>query len=67
MWWYLFLNWIGWRKDTIVCMRQEDTWCWPEELGQRTEGKCDQCGSAIYFEQQNGSVYRKICTRCGGL
>jgi hypothetical protein len=62
-WWARLLNRVGWRKDTIVCMHQDDTWCWPEHLGAQTKGACSQCGGPIYFEKQN-SVFRKVCNRC---
>lgn len=63
MWFRRLLNRIGLRKDTMVCMCKEDTWCWPAHLGKRTEGKCERCGVLIYFERQNKPFY-KICNRC---
>jgi hypothetical protein len=51
-------------KDTLVCIRQEDTFCWPDYLGKKTEGKCEECEAAIYFEEQNEVFRKKICNRC---
>ena len=64
-WLQRFLNRIGWRKDTLVCMRQDETWCWPAHLGQRIAGECEQCTAPIYYEKQN-KPFRKICHRCAG-
>lgn len=58
-----FLNQIGLRKDVLYCMRQKDTWCWPDYLGKKTEGHCERCKEPIFFERQNWP-YRKICQRC---
>ena len=58
------MNYLGFRKDTLLCMRQEDTWQWPDHLGTRTEGFCEKCHAPIYFEKQNKPFY-KICNRCG--
>jgi hypothetical protein len=63
MWFYRLLNRLGLRQDTIVCMCQEDTWCWPPHLGVRTEGQCASCVLPIYYERQN-KPFRKICNRC---
>lgn len=71
----LFINWsvmkyvrlmncLGWRKDTLVCMRQESTYFWGSHLGKKTAGVCSGCGEPIYFEIQNRSFYYKICNRC---
>ena len=62
---YRLLLWLGWVKPpTMVCMRQEETWCWPAHLGKKTEGTCADCGAPIYFEEQNAG-FRKICNHCG--
>lgn len=63
MWWVRLLNRLGLRRDTMVCMRQEETWRWPPWLGAKTAGKCDQCSADIFFEKQN-EPFRKICTHC---
>lgn len=63
MFWLRWANWLGIRKDKMACMRQEDTWCWPDHLGERTEGECTQCGAKIFFEKQNAS-FTKVCNRC---
>ena len=62
--WRRFMNCLGLRRDTLLCMRQEDTWQWPDHLGKRTEGLCKKCNALIYFEKQNWPFY-KICNRCG--
>jgi len=62
--WRRLLNYWGWRRDTLVCMRQNNTYCWGADLGRMTAGKCDTCGAAIYFEQQNSVFKRKICHTC---
>ena len=64
--WRIFMNWLGLRKDTLLCMRQEDTWRWPDHLGEKTEGICERCKAPIYFEKQNKCFY-KICQKCGGM
>lgn len=64
MWWIRFLNWIGWRKDSLTCISQQDTFRWSAHLGKQTKGTCDQCGTTIYYEEQNGWFPRKICNRC---
>lgn len=66
MWWLRFLNRIGWRKDTMTCIRQEDTWRWGSHLGAKTEGICAECNAPIYFEIQN-KPFRKVCNRCRGM
>lgn len=66
MWLRRLLNRLRIRKDTMICMRQEDTWCWPSHLGRRTNGECERCHAPIYFEKQN-EVFRKICNRCNGM
>jgi len=63
MWALRWLNWLGLRQDKMVCMHQEDAWCWPSHLGQITEGNCTQCGSLIYYEIQN-KPFTKVCNRC---
>lgn len=65
MWFYRLLNRLGLRKDTIVCIRQADAYFWPKYLGNRTDGKCEQCKTPIYYEEQN-KPFRKICHACGG-
>lgn len=62
--WRRFLNWIGWRKDTIICIHKDDTWRWSGHLGARTDGNCDFCGEAIYYEWQNRHFWKKMCNRC---
>jgi hypothetical protein len=64
MWWYRLLNRLGLRKDTILCMRQANTWQWPPHLGEKTAGNCDACNAPIYYEKQN-APFRKICHVCG--
>ena len=64
MWWFRFLNWIGWRKDTIFVMCQEDTWTWGPWLGEKTAGKCSRCKLPIWYEKQNWVFPTKICNRC---
>ena len=65
MWmsWLRLMNWLGWRKDKIACMRQEETWRWPAHLGERTEGDCVTCGSKIFYEKQN-APFQKVCNHC---
>lgn len=63
MWWVRLLNWIGYRKDTIACMKQSQTWQWPLHLGEQTAGVCAECDEPIYFEKQN-RVFHKICNEC---
>jgi hypothetical protein len=63
-WFYRLLNRLGLRDDALICMCQEDTFCWPDHLGERTAGKCSLCGRPIYYEKQNGYFGRKICNRC---
>ncbi len=65
-WWIRLQNRLRVRSDTLYCMAQEDTWCWPDTLGKQTAGKCDQCGRPIYFERQN-KPFRKVCNRCAGV
>ena len=62
-WWQRLLNRLKIRKDILLCVRQEDTWCWPDHLGARTSGECFQCGAAIFFEKQN-ELFRKVCNQC---
>jgi len=50
----------------LVCMRQADTWTWPDHLGARTAGECADCGTPIFYEAQNAK-YRKVCSVCAGL
>ena len=50
-------------KQILVCMRQINTWRWPDHLGRMTEGKCELCQTPIYFEEQNKRFY-KICHIC---
>lgn len=66
MWFIRLLNRLGLRKDNIACIRQVDTWHWPNHLGKRTEGKCANCDAPIYYEQQN-EPFRKVCQHCCGL
>ena len=66
MFWRKLLNYFGYRPvPTLICMRQVDTWRWPDHLGEKTEGKCIKCGVLIYFEEQN-ERFRKICHICAG-
>lgn len=44
-------------------MPQAETWRWPDHLGAKTEGKCELCGTPIFFEAQNVK-FRKACYRC---
>lgn len=62
-WWVRLLNRLGLRRDTLVCIRREDTWRWTKNLGAKTEGECGVCGGPIYYERQN-SPFRKVCNRC---
>lgn len=48
----------------LVCMRQEDTWRWGSNLGEKTPGVCTTCNAPIFFEVQNGWIENKICNRC---
>jgi len=63
MWLRRFLNRIGLRKDTMVCIYKDDAYCWPDHLGERMEGKCAECDGPLYFEKQN-APFHKICSRC---
>jgi len=63
MWYLRLLNRLGIRKDSMTCIRQDETWCWPDHLGEQTAGLCSKCNSPIYFEKQNW-VFYKVCTRC---
>jgi hypothetical protein len=63
MFWIRLLNWLKIREDTLICIRQEDTYCWPSHLGKQTEGVCSQCNQKIYFEKQNKS-FKKVCNHC---
>lgn len=54
------------KQKTLVCIRQELTWNWPANLGEKTAGNCAECGGAIFYEKQNEG-YRKICNHCSGL
>lgn len=58
------LNKLGIRNDVLVCIRQDETWCWPDHLGERTSGQCVRCGAPIYYEKQNEVFQQKICHRC---
>lgn len=51
-------------KARLVCMRQANTWCWPEHLGAKTEGVCSMCQVPIFFEAQNLKFKNKICHIC---
>lgn len=64
MWWTRLLNRFGFRKDSLICMRQENTWRWSSHLGKKTEGKCCKCDASIYFEKQNSVFVNKICDVC---
>jgi hypothetical protein len=66
LWWIRFLNRIGWRKDTLVCISKADTWRWSSHLGKQTEGKCSKCNAALYYEKQNEFFGNKVCNRCNG-
>ena len=66
-----FWKLMGWDNPNVnapipvlVCMHQDDTWCWPAHLGEKTAGKCSNCGEPIWYEVQNGWVERKVCNRC---
>ena len=64
MWLMRILNFLGLRKDELLCMRQADTWRWPDNLGRRTAGYCYKCHAPIFFEKQNRCFRKKICNRC---
>ena len=64
LWWRRFLNRMGFRKDTLICMRQKDTWRWSDHLGEITSGHCMRCNAPIYFEKQNRFFEKKVCQRC---
>lgn len=51
------------KEAVLVCVRQEDTWRWPEHLGEKTAGVCADCAAPIFFEKQNVE-FRKICFQC---
>ena len=53
LWWLRVLNRLNIRKDTMTCMRVDETWNWPDNLGKRTLGECSECHEPIYFEKQN--------------
>lgn len=59
----LFRKLFRHNEPELICVRVEDTWRWPANLGAQTEGVCSKCGVAIYFEQQN-APYKKICYEC---
>lgn len=65
-WLLKLLNRAKLRRDVLVCMRQEDTYRWPDSLGRKTPGECSVCGYAVYFEEQN-SVFVKVCNRCAAV
>lgn len=48
----------------LVCVRQADTWTWPDHLGAKTEGECADCGSPIFYEAQNAAINPKVCAQC---
>jgi hypothetical protein len=47
----------------LICVRQEETWTWPEYLGEKTAGVCSICEAPIFFEKQN-AAFKKICSHC---
>jgi len=49
---------------SLICVREEDTWTWPEHLGEKTLGRCGQCNALIYYEKQNAHIKDKVCSRC---
>lgn len=51
-------------QGQLICMRQEDTWRWEDNLGKKTPGVCGICKSPIFFEIQNAPIKNKICNRC---
>lgn len=59
------LNRWSLRKDTMLCMRQDETWVWGDHLGKKTPGTCAQCAAPIFYEVQN-APFHKICNHCGG-
>lgn len=46
-----------------ICMRQANTWHWPDHLDEKTSGECSECQAPIFFEKKNGK-YKKICHIC---
>ena len=51
----------------LVCIRQADTWRWPEYLGKQTAGICSQCQAPIYFQERNAHIEPKVCGQCAGI
>ncbi len=67
MWLLKLLNRLGIRRDKLICMRQENTYFWSANLGERTPGFCCECNAPIYFEKQNWVFKRKMCHVCMAL
>jgi len=49
---------------SLICVRQADTWTWPDYLGEKTAGVCGRCGAGIFYERQNAGVETKVCSNC---
>lgn len=54
------------KQKELVCIRQDQAYRWPSNLGERTPGKCAKCDRPIFYEKQNED-FRKICNTCAGL